>query len=73
MPDFPPLPGEAPAAFMGYKRAANGGFMVRVCSYHGAPEVRKAEKWAGELPVSHGICCQCYAREMGAMLGESAS
>ena len=55
-----PIAKPAPTAFMGYSKAQQGGVSVRVCSW--CPDAANVTAWAAPLPVTHGICPECYRR-----------
>ena len=59
----PPPPATKPGlAFLGYGKWPRGGVAVRVCSW--CPDAATVTAWAAPLPVTHGICPECYQRVM---------
>jgi len=57
---------------MGYKANPRGGFFARVCAH--CPDKAQADRLARDagLPVSHGICERCYAKQLSALMGEQS-
>ena len=58
------------SAFLGYAVNPKGGFMVRVCAWHDPALRSAAERMAGGLPITHGICPECAQRLMREVTGE---
>lgn len=63
-PDYLP-----PAAWMGYAVNPKGGFMARICAW--CPDKAEAEAMAGRIPITHGMCPECYQAQVRKLTGEN--
>lgn len=65
------FPLKNPKAFMGYVcLKTDGRVLVKICSWCHDADQANAEAKSADQDITHGMCPDCFAKEMGAEVEE---